>query len=139
MAGEEIVDRFQSEGEDMSLVGRWRMVEMDLWDLEPTDPLELAFIEFHREGTGRFRFITVEGYLDCRDTERDGHPGMEFTWEGGDDCDPASGRGWAVLEGDGSLCGHIYFHLGDDSGFRAVRPEDASESGTKTGAKATRG
>jgi hypothetical protein len=30
-----------------------------------------------------------------------------------------------VLEGDGSLHGHIYFHLGDDSGFRAVRAEDA--------------
>lgn len=24
---------------------------------------------------------------------------------------------WAVLEQDGSLSGHIYFHLGDDSGF----------------------
>jgi len=33
-----------------------------------------------------------------------------------------------VLDADGSLCGHIYFHLGDDSGFRAVRPEDAPEA-----------
>lgn len=30
-------------------------------------------------------------------------------------------RGWALLEEDGSLRGHIYFHLGDVSGFRAVR------------------
>ncbi|HEX9548473.1 MAG TPA: hypothetical protein VF942_14125 [Acidimicrobiales bacterium] len=78
--------------------------------------------------TGRFGFIAVEGYLDCRDTEPDGRPGVEFTWEGSDDDDPASGAGWAVLNADGSLCGHIYFHLGDDSGFRAVRPEDAPEA-----------
>ena len=30
-------------------------------------------------------------------------------------------RGWAALEADGSLRGHIYFHLGDDSGFSAIR------------------
>ena len=34
---------------------------------------------------------------------------------------PASGRGWATLNPDGTLVGHIYFHLGDDSGFRAER------------------
>jgi hypothetical protein len=32
-------------------------------------------------------------------------------------------RGWAVLEDDGSLRGCIFFHLGDDSGFTAVRKE----------------
>jgi len=48
---------------------------------------------------------------------------VEFTWEGNDESDPASGRGWAALEEDGSLRGHIYFHLVDDSGFRAVRTE----------------
>src|SRR5260370_39796794 len=33
----------------------------------------------------------------------------------------ASGRGWAVLEEDGSLRGRIFFHLGGDSRFTAVR------------------
>jgi len=46
---------------------------------------------------------------------------VEFTWEGNDECDPASGRGWAVLEEDGSLRGRIFFHHGNDSGFTAVR------------------
>src|SRR4029450_568037 len=45
--------------------------------------------------------------------------------EGNDESDPASGRGWAALEEDGSLRGHIHFHLGDDSGFRATREEEA--------------
>ena len=33
----------------------------------------------------------------------------------------ASGRGWAALQLDGSLTGHIYYHKGDDSAFRAER------------------
>ena len=56
----------------------------------------------------------------CREVERDGRPGVEFSWEGNDESDPASGRGWAVLEENGSLRGRIFFHLGD-AGFTAVR------------------
>jgi hypothetical protein len=70
------------------------------------------------DGFGSVRFI--EGELDYRGVARDGRPGVEFSWEGHDEYDPASGRGWAVLNPDGSLDGHIYFHLGDDSAFQAV-------------------
>jgi hypothetical protein len=38
-----------------------------------------------------------------------------------DEGDDVSGRGWAALNSDGTLEGHIYFHLGDDSAFRAER------------------
>ena len=41
----------------MSLVGRWRIAQMDLWDLEDIDLIEPAFIEFGRDLTGHFRFI----------------------------------------------------------------------------------
>jgi len=112
----------------MSLVGRWRIAEMDLWDLEAIDLIGPAFIEFGQDRTGHFRFIAVEGWLDCRAGRVQGHPRVEFTWEGDDEGDRASGRGWAALEQDGSLRGHIYFHLGDDSGFRAVRAEEEVES-----------
>lgn len=54
---------------------------------------------------------------------RDRRPGVEFSWQGHDEGDPASGRGWATLEAEGSLRGRIYFHLGDDSGFHAVLAE----------------
>jgi len=33
-----------------------------------------------------------------------------------------------ALEEDGSLIGHIYFHLGDDSGFRASRSRDRTRA-----------
>ena len=40
----------------------------------------------------------------------------------------------AQLE-DGSLRGHIYFHLGDDSGFRAVRAKAAPKPEAETGGR----
>ncbi len=80
----------------------------------------------------------VEGWMDCRSGRRDGRPCVEFTWEGNGESDPASGRGWATSEEDGSLHGHIDFHLGDDSGFRAVRAENVPKPEAKTGGTATR-
>lgn len=45
---------------------------------------------------------------------------MEFTWEGFDEGDELRVRGWAVLEGT-DLRGHLYFHMGDDYAFKAMR------------------
>lgn len=104
-----------------ALVGRWRIVEMDLWAQEDVDLVAPGFIEFERDHMGSLGFIAVHGGLDWRDAPRDGHLGVEFSWEGFDEGDPATGCGWAVLEEDGSLWGHIFFHLGDDSAFRAER------------------
>jgi hypothetical protein len=53
----------------------------------------------------------------------EGRPTVEFSWFGGDDRDDASGRGWARLEGDGSLVSRIFKHCGDDSSFTARRFE----------------
>src|SRR6266511_1051088 len=123
MAGRRYRDGALGMSSSMGVTGAWWIVEMDLWDAEAIDLLGPGFIEFGADRSGSFRFIAVEGWMDCHAGQRDGRPCVEFTWEGNDECDPASGRGWAVLEEDGSLRGHIYFHLGDDSGFRAVRAE----------------
>jgi hypothetical protein len=80
-----------------------------------------AFIEFDATGSGRLGFIAVTGWMDCRHADVDGSRVVEFTWDGDDDGDRVTGRGRATLQGDGSLNGHIYFHQGDDSGFRAAR------------------
>lgn len=103
----------------MPITGRWRIVEMELWDLDAIDLLGPGFIEQRDGGQGSFRFIAVEGWMDTRSVDRDGRPGVEFSWEGNDEIDPASGRGWATLAPDGTLEGRIYFHMGDDSSFRA--------------------
>lgn len=105
----------------MKIKGRWRIIEMEVWDADAIDLLGPAFFEVGPDREGSFRFIAVEGWMDIRAVDRDGAPGIEFSWEGADECDEAAGRGWATLSSDGSLTGRIYFHGGDDSGFRAVR------------------
>ncbi|MHB8245613.1 MAG: hypothetical protein ACYDGN_09720 [Acidimicrobiales bacterium] len=108
-----------------ALVGRWRIVEMDLWAQEDVDLVARGFIDFERDHMGGLGFIAVQGGLDWRDAPRDGRPGVEFSWDGFNEGDPATGHGCAVVEEDGSLRGHIFFHLGDDSGLRAERTSRA--------------
>jgi hypothetical protein len=103
----------------MRIEGKWRIVEMDLWDQEAVELLGPAFIELEGQG-GRFRFIAVDGSMSCKHGEKNGRPHVAFTWEGNDECDPVSGRGWVSLRTDGSLGGHVYFDQGDDSAFRAL-------------------
>jgi hypothetical protein len=83
-----------------------RPVTGDVAD-EAIDLLGPGYIQFGTDPTGHFRFIAVEGWMDCQSGRHDGRPCVEFTWEGNDESDPASGRGWAALEEDGSLRGHI--------------------------------
>jgi len=100
------------------LAGRWRIVEMSGWDRDAIDLVEPGFVEFTGR-TGQFGFIAVRGWLDCRPVERDGRIGVEFTWEGVDEGDQVSGRGWASLADDETIDGHLFFHNGDDSSFQA--------------------
>lgn len=83
------------------LTGRWRIVEMDIWDRDAIELVGPGFIEFDEDGTGEFGFIAVRGWLDCRWSDRDGCPFVEFSWEGEDEGDQVSGRGWATAGEDG--------------------------------------
>ena len=122
----------------MSIIGKWRITEMDAWDREAIDLVGPAFIEFQGQG-GQFRFIAVDGWMDCRQRQRGGRPYVDFTREGNDECDPASGRGWAKLLKDGSLTGHIYFHQGEDSGFKAIPFEEDETARLKANPTTKRG
>jgi hypothetical protein len=104
------------------LTGRWRIVEMSGWDRDAIDLVEPGFIEFAGDGRGQFGFIAGRGWLDCRPVEQDGRVGVEFTWEGVDEGDQVSGRGWASLVDGETIEGRVFFHLGDDSSFRAKPP-----------------
>ena len=106
--------------------GTWRIEDSDLWDRDALDLLGPAYVEFLPDGTGSFRFIAVEGWMDCRPAFIDGQPGVEFSWEGADEGDPVSGRGRAAELDDDRLQLHIYFHMGDESGFQARRVESTS-------------
>jgi hypothetical protein len=100
--------------------GRWRIVSMTGWDQDFVDAEVEAYFEFDAKGMGDFQFGYVRGNIGYQLTERDGKPAIEWTWEGMDQMDPCSGRGWSVLEDD-ELHGMIFFHQGDDSGFVGQR------------------
>jgi hypothetical protein len=94
-----------------AIEGRWNIVSMTEWDAEYLHEETRAFIEFSPKGEGEFQFGYVRGQMDCRATERNGKPAIDFTWDGNDETEHVFGRGWAVLEGD-QLEGMIFFHFG---------------------------
>ena len=101
-------------------LGRWLIEHMDQWEVEEESEELQPFIEFEHSDTGQFQFACVHGEVDCRVTERDGQPAIEFTWDGNDETEHVFGRGWAVVAGN-ELSGMIFFHLGDESGFTATK------------------
>jgi hypothetical protein len=101
-------------------IGKWSIVEMEAWDQEYVNMEVPGHFTFKKGGSGHFQFGLVQGEMDCRLENRGGKARIVFSWEGQDELDPASGRGWAVIE-DEELHGRIFFHQGDDSAFRAVR------------------
>lgn len=104
-----------------AFAGRWRIVEMDTW---PDDVLDVggeAHIVFTGGSDGEIAFVAVKAFLDVRYGARDGSATAEFTFEGFDEGDPVSGRGWASLGTAGRLVGHVYIHKGEDSGFVCER------------------
>lgn len=81
----------------MSVVGQWRIVDMELWDQDALDLVAPGCIEFQPDATGSFGFIAVQGGLDWRQAPREGRPGVEFSWDGFDDGivpAVAAGRRW---------------------------------------------
>jgi hypothetical protein len=98
-----------------SLIGKWRITEMGLWDNDYLDMLERADIRFQRNGLGEFKFGCVACGIDCGFSADD----AEFTFQGHDEMEEVSGSGWAKLNDDGTLSGEISFHLGDESTFKA--------------------
>jgi len=104
-----------------SFRGKWRIVHMDEWGRDYLDLVKPAAIEFSDDDQGDFLFGTVRGWMDCRYGTRDGHPFVEFSWEGMNDTDPSCGRGWAILTPDGTLTGHLFIHCSDNSPFKAQK------------------
>src|SRR2546428_493675 len=115
-----------------AFLGTWRIVEMEVWDQAAFDDLGPAHFTFGEESLGNFRFIAVEGGMDCRFGDKDGKPLVEFSWTGVDDNDSASGRGWAVIDGD-KMTGRIFIHCGDDSAFTAERQNAAGPTKARRG------
>jgi hypothetical protein len=99
-------------------LGTWSIIEMEAWDQEYVNMEVPGHFTIKKDSTGNFQFGLVQGEMDCRVETGDRGLRIEFSWEGQDEMDPASGRGWAVIE-NGELSGRIFIHMGEDSAFRA--------------------
>ena len=100
-----------------NVVGKWRLIEMEQWDQEFIDLVELGFITFQRGGRGEMRFGAVSLQLDWEMNETGK---AEFTFTGFDEMDETSGKGSASLA-RGRMEGQIKFHQGEKSEFIARR------------------
>ena len=101
-------------------IGKWFIIEMEAWDQDYVNMEVPGHFTFNKDGTGQFQFGLVQGEMDCRVESKNGKERIEFSWEGQEEMDSASGRGWALIENE-ELRGRIFIHLGDDSAFRAKR------------------
>ena len=101
-------------------LGKWRIIEMEMWDQDFIDLETEGHFTFDKDELGSFEFGVVQGRLDYSIEKINGLERLEFSWEGCDESDPVSGRGWVIIEG-GLLTGKIYFHLGDSSWFKAKK------------------
>ena len=92
---------------------------MEQWDQEYIDLEGPGHITLSKGGKGSFHFGAVQAQLDCSLEESGDVQRVQFSFMGHDEMDPISGRGWVAVK-NGDLLGHLYFHLGDDSSFKAV-------------------
>lgn len=93
---------------------------MEQWDSDFIDMIVPGYIEFRKDSFGGFQFGAVQGDIDFRLENTGDQHRLEFSWMGQDEYDPVAGRGWAIIEGQ-NLFGRIYFHMGEESWFKAVK------------------
>jgi hypothetical protein len=102
------------------LIGRWRIVEADIWDRDYLDLCGPAMMTITDQGHGEIAFGAFEAALDIEY----GRDSIGFTWEGSDEGDPVSGNGSAELMDDGSIEIEFAFRNGDDAVLKARPAED---------------
>ncbi len=94
----------------MNIRGKWRVIKSPGYDMATPG----SYILFDEEG-GEFALDCLTGSIHG---SSDGNA-VEFTWDGNDEMDKASGDGWAQLQTNGTLQGEISLQNGDDIPFIA--------------------
>jgi hypothetical protein len=105
----------------MKYEGMWHITAMEMWDADYLNREVQAFIRIKRDGGGEFQFGLVSGPIDGEVVKTATGERFEFTWEGNDECDPASGSGGLAITAKSELAGKIKIHHGDSSTLTAKR------------------
>lgn len=100
-----------------SLVGTWRITQTEQWERDYLDMEQPAHITLKSDGLGEMAFGAMHTEIDWR---LDGDQ-IDFTFAGVDEGTEVSGRGRAQISDAMTMAGHIFLHLGDESGFSAVK------------------
>ena len=103
------------------LIGRWRIVEADIWDRGHLDLCGPATITITDHGRGEIALGALQASLDI-EYSRDS---VGFTWEGFDEMDEVRGEGSAELLDDGSIEIEFAYHDGDEAVLKA-KPDTSS-------------
>ena len=99
------------------LVGRWRIVEADLWDRDYLDLCGPTAIVIGAERRGEIAFGAMQATLDIEYSRSS----IGFAWTGFDEGDEISGEGAAELLDDGFIEIEFEYHNGDDAVLKAKR------------------
>lgn len=106
-------------------IGLWHIQSMEQWDADYFNMEVQAYVDLEANGTGNFQFGLVQGGINW--WEGDTHDECEFTWEGNNECDPASGSGSLRAEENGGATGEFHLHMSDSSDFAAIRAPSRSK------------
>jgi hypothetical protein len=99
------------------LIGRWRIVEADIWDRDYLDLVEPAHLTIGKSGRGEFAFGVVNATMELEYSRSI----VFFRWAGFDEGDEVSGEGSAELQDDGAVEIELSFDAGDDAILKARR------------------
>ena len=99
------------------LVGRWRIIEADLWDHAYLDLVGPAVITIGAANHGEIAFGAMQATLDLGYSTSM----VFFTWAGFDEMDEVTGDGHAELLDDDSIEIAFAYHNGDEAILRAKR------------------
>src|SRR5262245_7010551 len=99
------------------LIGRWRIVEADLWDRGYLNLCGPATITIRADNNGAIAFGALQAGLDLSYSSSM----VSFTWAGCDEMDEVSGDGHAELLDDGSIEITFAYHNGDEAILKAKR------------------
>ena len=102
---------------ECELIGRWRIVESDMWAVDHLDLVKPASITIRDDGHGEIAFGALQAGLDCEYSPTIVH----FTWQGSEEMDEVRGNGSAELGEDGSLEIEFRYQRGDEAILTARR------------------
>jgi hypothetical protein len=99
------------------LIGRWRIIEADVWAREYLDLVEPAYLRIGRDGWAQLGFgaVTAGGIFEYSKTS------VFFRWTGSDEGTDISGEASAELKIDGLVEIELSLDNGDEANLIARR------------------